>query len=441
MSAASTPPAAGPIPEDRPVQIALVGAGNRGLTYTDWIHDHPSRARLTAVADPDPRARARAAERAVGPVAAYDDWRALLDPSPTGERIADAVMVCTQDRDHVEPVLALARAGYAILTEKPLAPTEDECRTLVTGVRETGVPFAVCHVLRYTPYTDLVKGVVDSGVLGTLTGIEHLEPVGWWHYAHSYVRGPWRRQDESSPMILAKSSHDLDWITYVTGRRIESVASFGSLAHFRPENAPEGSTNSCLTCPAGVESNCPYSARKLYYPALRRTGGQWPVSHVTDRAAGPQDEAVLTEALRSGPYGRCVYRTDNDVVDNQVVAMQLTGGLTGTFTMTAFTEQTHRQTRIFGSHGWLRGDGERVTVHDFRDDSVTVHETAATGSNAADGHGGGDTVLIASFVAALATGDRSFIRSGPAESLSSHLAAFAAERSRHLGTVERVPEH
>lgn len=354
-----------------------------------------------------------------------------------GEPLADGVIVATQDRDHVEPVLALARAGYAIMTEKPLAPTEAECRAVVEGVEAAGVPFAVCHVMRYTPYTDLVKQVVDSGVLGQITGLDHLEPVGWWHYAHSYVRGPWRREDLSSPMVLAKSSHDLDWIAYVTGRRIETVASFGSLTHFRPENAPPGAADTCLTCAA--EPGCPYSAPKLYYPALRRTGGAWPIDHVTAHARGPQDEAVLTEALRTGRYGRCVYRADNDVVDNQVVAMRLSGGATAVFTMSAFTEQTHRQTRIFGSHGWLRGDGERVTVHDFRDDTTRVLQVDASGSNAADGHGGGDTVLVASFVTALATGDRSHIRSGPADSLGSHLAAFAAERSRHHGTVETVP--
>ncbi|MFJ6215875.1 Gfo/Idh/MocA family protein [Streptomyces sp. NPDC092296] len=431
---ADTPPTHPTAPiEGRPVRIALVGAGNRGLTYGDWIHAHPERARLTAVADPDPRARDRARADT-----GYDGWRSLLAATEAaGGPLADGVIVATQDRDHVEPVLALARAGYAIMTEKPLAPTEDECRTIVAGVEAAGVPFAVCHVLRYTPYTDLVRSVIASGVLGRLTGLDHLEPVGWWHYAHSYVRGPWRREDESAPMILAKSSHDLDWIAYVTGQRIETVASFGGLSHFRPENAPPGSTDNCLTCPA--EPECPYSAPKLYYPALRRTGGAWPISHVTDRAHGPADRAVLTEALRTGPYGRCVYRSDNDVVDNQVVAMRLSGGATATFTMSAFTEQTHRQTRIFGSHGWLRGDGERVTVHDFRHDTVTVHEIGASGSNAADGHGGGDTALVESFVTALATGDRSHIRSGPAESLGSHLAAFAAERSRHHGTVETVP--
>ncbi|MFI0938273.1 Gfo/Idh/MocA family protein [Streptomyces sp. NPDC021020] len=418
---------------DRPVRIALVGAGNRGLTYAAWIRDHPERARLTAVADPRPEARAL-----VPGATGYDGWRELLAATAAnGGPLADGVIVATQDRDHAEPVLALAEAGYAIMTEKPLAPTEAECRAIVEGVEATGVPFAVCHVMRYTPYTDLVKSVVDSGVLGTVTGLDHLEPVGWWHYAHSYVRGPWRREDRSSPMILAKSCHDLDWIAYVTGRRIETVASFGSLQHFRPENAPADAGDNCLSCAA--EPGCPYSAPKLYYPALRRTGGAWPIDHVTSAATGPDDEDVLTEALRTGPYGRCVYASDNDVVDNQVVAMKLSGGPTAVFTMTAFTEQTHRQTRIFGSHGWLRGDGERVTVHDFRDDSTVVRDIGDLGSNAADGHGGGDAALVEAFVTALATGDRSHIRSGPADSLGSHLAAFAAERSRHHGTVENVP--
>ncbi|MER5946803.1 Gfo/Idh/MocA family oxidoreductase [Streptomyces sp. NPDC001904] len=410
----------------RPVRVALVGAGNRGLTYAEWIKQHPERAELVAVADPRPAARA-----ASGAPVQYEDWRPLAE-----ERIADAVIVATQDRDHVEPVLALARAGYAILAEKPLAPTEDETRTLVEGVREAGVLFAVCHVMRYTPYTDLVKEVVDSGVLGQLVSVDHLEPVGWWHYAHSYVRGPWSSEKDSSPMLLAKSCHDLDWLSYVMGgARIEQVASFGGLRHFTPENAPEGSGERCLDC--AVEAECPYSALKLYVPTLRDQGPVWPVTHVTEAT----DEAGLLTALREGPYGVCVYRSDNDVVDHQVLAMQLSGGVTATFQMVAFTEQTHRQTRIFGSHGWLRGDGERVTVQDFRTGETVVHELGASGSNAADGHGGGDTALVEAFVRAVATGDPAAVRSGTAASLGSHLAAFAAERARHTGAVQTVPVH
>ncbi|MFF8716960.1 Gfo/Idh/MocA family protein [Streptomyces sp. NPDC015184] len=409
---------------DRPVRVALVGAGNRGLTYAAWIKAHPERARLVAVADPRPAARA-----AAGAELEFDDWRPLVE----GDAIADAVIVATQDRNHVEPVLALARAGYAILAEKPLAPSEAETRTLIEGVEKAGVLFAVCHVLRYTPYTDLVKEVVGSGVLGELVSVEHLEPVGWWHYAHSYVRGPWRSEKDSSPMLLAKSCHDLDWISYITGERIEQVASFGGLKHFRPENAPADAAERCLDCAA--EDGCPYSALKLYVPTLREKGAVWPVTHVTDST----DETELLTALREGPYGLCAYRVDNDVVDHQVLAMQLSGGMTATFTMVAFTEQTDRQTRIFGSHGWLRGDGKRVTVHDFRTDEVTVHEVETSGSNAAEGHGGGDTALIDAFVHAVATGDPAAVRSGTKATLGSHLAAFAAERARLTGSVQSVP--
>lgn len=407
----------------RPVRVALAGAGNRGLAYADWIHRHPDRAELVAVADPRPAAR----DAARAPLT-FDDWRPLAE-----ERIADAVIVATQDRDHVEPVLALAEAGYAILAEKPLAPTEEETRRLVAGVARAGVPFAVCHVLRYAPYTDLVKRVVDAGVLGELVSVDHLEPVGWWHYAHSYVRGPWRSEGDSSPMLLAKSCHDLDWLAYVTGHQVTRVASFGGLKHFRPENAPAGAADNCLDCP--VQDGCPYSALKLYPRVLREQGPVWPVTHVTEAT----DEAGLLSALRAGRFGECVYRGRNDVVDHQVLSMELTGGMTGTFTMTAFTEQTHRQTRIYGSHGWLRGDGERVTVHDFRTDTVETHDLGAAGSNAATGHGGGDDGLVDAFVRALATGDLDAIRSGPEESLHSHLAVFAAERARHTGTVQHVP--
>ncbi|MEU0368817.1 Gfo/Idh/MocA family oxidoreductase [Streptomyces sp. NPDC006283] len=413
-----------PSPSYRPpVTVAVVGAGNRGGIYADWIKAHPDKARLVAVADPRPTARA-----AIGAPRTFEDWRPLAE-----ERIADAVIVATRDSDHVEPLLALAEAGYAILAEKPLAPTEDETRAIVDGVEKAGVLFAACHVMRYTPYTDLVRRVLASGVLGDLVTLDLLEPVGWWHYAHSYVRGPWSRECDSSPMLLAKSCHDLDWIAYVTGQRIEQVASFGGLKHFRPEHAPAGSADRCLDC--AVEPDCPYSAPRLYLPTLQERGPVWPVTHVTDAT----EESALLAALREGPYGKCVYRCENDVVDHQVLAMRLSGGVTATFTVVAFTEQTHRQTRIHGSHGWLRGDGEQVTVQDFCTGETTVHTVEAGGATTADGHGGGDAALMEAFVQAVATGEAAAIRSGTAASIGSHLAAFAAERARCTGTVETVP--
>jgi predicted dehydrogenase len=246
------------------------------------------------------------------------------------------------------------------------------------------------------------------------------------------VRGNWRRGDLASFMLLAKSGHDIDWLRHVVGKPIERVSSFGSLRHFRPESRPAGAADRCLSC--AVEPDCPYSAPRLYLGMVRDGRTSWPVNVLTDDVT----EAGVTAALRDGPYGRCVYDCDNDVVDHQVVAMEFGDGVTATFTMTGFTPSADRRTQLFGTRGFLDGDGTTVRIHDFVTDEETVVEVPSDGHTAAASHGGGDAGLMSAFTTAVATGDESHILSGPAESLESHLAVFAAERARLSGTVERV---
>jgi hypothetical protein len=188
-----------------------------------------------------------------------------------------------------------------------------------------------------------------------------------------------------------------------------------------------------------VEPTCPYSAVRFYSRYLGRgddwAGDPWPLDAVVDRYT----EADLAAALRDGPYGRCVYASDNNVVDHQVVAMEFDGGPTGTFVMTAFTAGGHRRTRLFGTHGELEGDGETVRVHDFLTGTAEVLSAATPGdATAGGGHGGGDWGLMDAFVRAVATGDRSHVLTGPRESLEAHLAVFAAERARRDGVVATV---
>lgn len=410
-----------------PVSLAIVGAGDRGTQYARWAAAHPEQAQVVAVADPSTE-RAAALARETG-AQVYADWRDL-----TGKRIADAVVIATQDREHLAPARAFAKLGYHILLEKPMAITAEECGEIITAVERADCIFAVCHVLRYAPYTDALKSLIDSGAIGQIVSVQHLEPVGYWHQAHSYVRGNWRRADEASFMLLAKSCHDIDWLQYIVGRPIRRVASFGGLTHLRAENKPDGAADRCLDCQ--VERTCPYSAPRLYLGQLRDGRHEWPLSVVTHTYT----EEAVTSALRHGPYGRCVYACDNDVVDHQVVAMEFDGGVTGTFTMTAFTEAGHRRTQIFGSQGELSCDGTTIRHHDFRTQRTRTIPIDATGdATAAGGHGGGDTRLMAAFVQAVATGDRTTIRSGPAESLATHLAVFAAEQARLTGKVVQVP--
>ncbi|MGC5022023.1 Gfo/Idh/MocA family protein [Micromonospora sp. DT47] len=409
------------------VSLAIVGAGSRGSAYAGYAERCPDRAHVVAVAEPRSGHRDALADRHGVPAdGRFPSWQALADQP----RLADAVVVATPDREHTGPVARLADLGYHILLEKPMAPIEVECDEVVQVARRTGILLTVCHVLRYTPYTAAVKRLVAAGTVGRIIGVEHLEPVGWWHFAHSYVRGNWRRADESSASLLAKCCHDLDWLRYVVDDVPVRVSSVGSLHHFRPGNRPEGAADRCLDC--RVEARCPYSATRFYAECLadpqRRV---WPLSVVTRDLT----EDGVRLALREGPYGRCVYASDNDVVDHQVVTVSFAGGANATLTMSAFTPAGHRRTRIMGTRGYLEGDGERITVTDFVTGRTTTVDATAGGADAGSGHGGGDHGLMAAFVEAVATGDRSLVRSGPQESLDSHRMAFAAERSRLAGGI------
>jgi predicted dehydrogenase len=358
--------------------------------------------------------------------AVFHDWRELAERP----RMSDVAIIATQDAMHAGPAIALAEKGYDLLLEKPMAPNEDDCARIVDAVKKAGVKLAVCHVMRYTDYTQRLKQCVDEGLIGKVLSIQHLEPVGYYHYAHSFVRGNWRNEKESSFMLLAKSCHDLDWLRYMMGTPCKSLASFGERSHFRPEEKPEGASDRCLDCPC--EPDCPYSALKIYLRPFEEGKRGWPC----DVMAPEQTLDTVMEALRSGPYGRCVYACDNDVVDHQVVSMQFQDGRTATFTMTAFTEMGHRKTRLFGSHGELWCDGHEIIHYDFLTDRKEPVNIPAMAESRLSGHGGGDFGLMRSFVEAISKNDPGLILSGPDESLETHRMVFAAERSRLRQTVE-----
>jgi predicted dehydrogenase len=413
-----------------PVTIAVVGAGNRGQQYAR-LAAGSGRARVVAVAEPVPARRERMAlEYDLPPEAVFDDWTGLARLG----RVADAVVVATQDRYHVEPAVTFAGQGYHLLLEKPIAPTEPEAQRIVAAAEQAGVHLAVGHVLRYTPFTRQVRALLDSGRIGDVVTVQHLEPVGWWHFAHSFVRGNWRREDLATSMLLAKACHDVDWLQYVVNRKPLRVSSFGSLFHFRPEQAPAGAGQRCVEC--AVEPSCPYSAARLYRSCLGDPDREWwPLGAVVDV---PTPEAVEL-ALREGPYGRCVYHCDNDAVDHQVVNIEYEGGVTASLTVAAFTPMADRKIRILGTRGYLDGDGATIRVCDFATgEEQTVDVWAEEAADAAGGHAGGDAGLVDAFLMAVAHGDPSMIKTGPDESLNSHRVVWAAERARREGVVVDV---
>ena len=413
----------------KPIALLIVGAGSRGTGYAEYALQHPDQARVVGVVEPREYYRNQLArQHNIPPENVFTDWH----PAANRPRFADAVIIATPDALHADPAVAFANLGYHMLLEKPMAPTAAECRRIAAAVEANSILFAVFHVLRYTTYTQKVKEIVESGRLGEVVSIQHLEPVGYWHQAHSFVRGNWRNESESSFMLLAKSCHDLDWIRYVVGKRCMRVSSFGNLHHFRKEEKPQGAADRCLDC--SVETDCPYSALKIYMGYLQRGELGWPVAMLTPDVT---EEGVMN-ALRTGPYGRCVYACDNDVVDHQVVNMLFEDGETAAFTMTAFNHQRDRETRIFGTRGELYGNGQVIEVFDFLTDTTDRIDTWAGDGSILDGHGGGDYGLMRQFVAAVQQGDQSLIWSGLEETLESHLMVFAAEEARRQNRVVEV---
>jgi predicted dehydrogenase len=408
--------------------FALIGCGNRGAdAYGAWLARNPSRGRVVAVADRDPVRRARAGDaHGVPDARRFADGMALLAASDAaGTPLADAVVLATPDRDHADLAVAALAQGYHLLLEKPIATSPADVDRVAAAAEVATGTVAVAHVLRHAPLMQGVARVLREGRLGQLVHLLHEERIGAWHFAHSYVRGNWHREASSSPMLLAKACHDLDLLAWWVGAPATSVASLGRLAHFRPEHAPVGATERCLDCPAAA--TCPYDAVHLYVDRLAAVDG-WPISVVT---ADPSPEG-RRRALREGPYGRCVYGGENDVVDHQAVLLDFANGATATLEVNAFHAVGTRRLTITGSHAELRGDLTAGILETVDHRSGTVAPVALTGRDD-DGHGGGDGALMDDLTRRLAAwkaGDRAPSPTSVAEALASHRWAFAAERAR-----------
>jgi predicted dehydrogenase len=415
------------------IRVGILGAGSRGAgAYGAFILRRPDLAHVVAIAEPRPDRRLLA-----GTAHGLDDshlhptWQALLEHEPE----LDALVIATPDRMHLAPALAALDRNMSILLEKPIAPTAPEVEQLLAAAHRTGADVTVAHVLRYTNLFARIKEVLDRGVIGRLQTISHTEHIGYWHFAHSYVRGNWRRLSQASPMILAKACHDFDILRWLVGAPCTELSSFGRLGWFTAENAPEGSTERCDQGCA-VERSCPYSAQRIYLEKLPPAPG-WPheVLSVDTTAEG------IAAALHQGPYGRCVYHCDNDVVDHQVVAMHFANGVDATMTVSAFTGQVTRTIHLMGSMGEIEGDFLRneITVTDFslgdrRTSKLTVPNDGL--------HGGGDDALMADFLGRVqARKRRGNAPEAPTSleaSVASHRMAFAADRARRTGRAVQL---
>lgn len=400
------------------IKAALLGAGSRGMyAYGSYALDRPNEIQFIAVAEPDDDKRAIFAEKHQIPEdMQFSSWDELL----AQPKLCEALLICTQDRAHYEPTLKAIELGYDILLEKPMSPDPHESLEMAETASKTDQVLTVCHVLRYSTFFTELKRIIDNkDDIGDIMTIGWTENVGYYHQAHSFVRGNWRNSEESSSMLLQKCCHDMDLIQWLLEGQCKKVSSFGRLSYFKEEYAPEGAADRCIECP--VEHECVYSALKWYY----NDDDKWPVNTVEPIA----DLQKRLEAIKHSRYGKCVYKSDNDVVDHQVVNMEFENGVTVAFTMSAFTKEQGRTFQIGTTKADIIGSTmtNEIIIRYYNGKEVVIQPEEVTG-----GHGGAHTLIMRDFVKQV--NDKTVgTKTSAMESAKSHLSVFAAEESRKTG--------
>lgn len=425
----------------------VIGAGSRGIRYSDTMFATNGKFKVVGVAEPIQNRNDYVKELYnIDEENCYESWEQILDRP----KFADFAIIATQDEMHFEPAMKAIELGYHLLLEKPMSPSPKECKIIAEAAQKKGVKVVVCHVLRYAPIYTVIKKLLTDGEIGELVSVEALEPVGIRHMSHSFVRGSWCNKEESAPMILAKSCHDMDLIQWLVDKKCKKVQSFGSLRHFTKANMPEGAPLRCIDgCPHG--ETCIFNTAKLYL-GEDPEGGVWFRRAATGKISPTEQD--VEEAMRNTEYGKCVYQSRNNVVDHQVVNMEFEDGVTASFTMTAFTpDKRGREMRLFGTKGIIEIFGKNDYVHLTRFADIKMNKPAhcekidVTGACSKDGvsitsgHGGGDSGIIDAIYYefndayegnAVSTGYQSYIN---------HIISFAAEDSRLQYKVIDIDEY
>ena len=418
------------------LSIACAGCGSRGRTYLTLAAEQEE-FHIVAGADPVPE-RVQYVKR----ISENPEFRSFTTAVELlkEEKLADVLLVSTQDEDHAGTCLKALEKGYDILVEKPIATNIEDVMAIEKLASNLGRRVMVCHVLRYTPFYRKVKEIIESGVLGEIVSVNMSEGVGAFHQAHSFVRGHWGVKEKSTPMIIAKSCHDLDILCWILEAECKTISSFGDLSHFTSDNIPEGAPARCTDgCP--VADECKYNAELYTTTQKGWLKHVWPLYDVDNP---PKTEEIM-EWLKSSQWGRCVYHCDNNVVDHQTVNMDFAGNITATFTMTAF--DYGRNMEIFGTEGVLRGGetvklltGSEIIVQNHVSQDFEKHVLEELEGGYA-GHGGGDQGLVIDLYREMTCENVDDMQTSIKISAQSHLIGFAAEDARLSGKSIMMSEY
>ena len=409
------------------ITVSIIGVGlSGGECYGRYFHQAKDKYKLTNLCDID-QAKLEKYGDAFGIDKAH---RFLSEESFFQEKRSDLLVIATMEKTHARIARKALSLGYDIMMEQPVSDEPDELRALVAAARRAGRKIMVCHILRYSSMVRKLKEILSKGEIGRIISMDATENVVFWHEAHSYVRGNWRNSAMSASMVLTKCCHDLDLLQYFAKSKCMTVSSMGSLSYFKRENAPAEATERCVDCP--LMESCPYSAKKVYIDLWKQWGepaNVMPMNALTDKL--PLSEESLQKAIEEGPYGRCVFYCDNDVVDNQKIIMQFENGIIAALKMEAFVKYGGRELRFFGTEGCLELNETRdvITLHRYLggDESWKISSIAGK-----DDHAYRVGKMIDTFYNVL-IGESEEIETSIDGAVESHYMAIAAEESRLSG--------
>lgn len=424
------------------ITVSLLGAGNRGLdTYAILIREEFDDVKLVNCIDEDPERLAQFQRRfGVAEEALYKSSEEFF----AKPKQSDLLIIATQDTSHYALAKEALLKGYDLILEKPVALKVEELLELEELADKLGRTVVVCHVLRYQKMWQRIKHIVDEGKLGKIVTISHNENIGHYHYAHSYARGNWRRKSTSGPLVLTKSSHDIDLLYYLVDSKIKRVASFGSLSYFHSGNAPHGHGERCETCP--VRKSCRYEGERMY----TSFGGFFPLF-----TKGKYTRSAVKEGLKSTDYGRCLYTMDHDVVDHQSSILEFENGVSATFNLNAFTRRMHRSIKVMCEYGEIRANERAIEVSTFElqplfrgffkhllrlDRKIIKRERLHKPWDFSKylGHMDADRLFVKSVFTSYRSKKQSL--TPLSEAVHSHIAALALEEARMTGETVRIEE-
>lgn len=383
-------------------RIGVIGVGQRGCAYVKLAMTNQGTV-LAALCDRDPeRMRDFAVRLGCADVPRFTDYHEMLDSG-----IVDAVIITVPDFEHADVARAALRSGKHVMLEKPMAPTANECRQIITDYINSKTIMQLGFVLREHPLYKKIKEIVKSGKLGQIMSVAAAEEIGVMHGA-SYMRRWHRKTKNSGGFMLAKCSHDLDLLSWIIDSVPVKVSSFGSIDFFRPEKQI---ADHCSQCP---DSGCRF-----------RFKGEM---------------VVMSEREKQSPSERdfdlCVYNKDKDIVDNQVSILEYSNGVKASFALKLFAPKAKRSINICGTEGYLEADTETGIIQISYSVNHPEEEIKCVSSNDS-GHGGSDLLFFKEFLACIK--ENKTTKSNFHAGLVSTIVGNAIEKSRLTGKTVSIP--